>query len=200
MCEGLADRDALAGGNAAQAASGRGHLHRGGGIHLLVLTGGIVLVKSGARVFQIADQRLDGFDRIGAVGAHGDFLVLLDAQKHQLDRALGADRLARLHDLDFRFEALGEPDEAGGGAGVQTFMHSDDGRAFHTGNPIRYSGPGAFHRNGETRLLLVLTQFRTENRYTLFLELLRPGMGAQQKKKRREPCAGRDARRIRRRW
>ncbi|AZO71709.1 MAG: hypothetical protein E5V92_04065 [Mesorhizobium sp.] len=29
-----------------------------------------------------------------------------------------------------------------------------------------------FHGNGETLYLFVFTQFRTENRYTLFLELL----------------------------
>ncbi|RUW83708.1 hypothetical protein EOA29_12260 [Mesorhizobium sp. M1E.F.Ca.ET.063.01.1.1] len=32
-----------------------------------------------------------------------------------------------------------------------------------------------FHGNGEPLYLFVLTQFRTENRYTLFLELLQVG-------------------------
>ena len=32
--------------------------------------------------------------------------------------------------------------------------------------------PRAFHGNGEPLYLFVLTQFRTENRFTLFLELL----------------------------
>ncbi|TIT39460.1 MAG: hypothetical protein E5W76_19290, partial [Mesorhizobium sp.] len=41
----------------------------------------------------------------------------------------------------------------------------------------RWTGraPRAFHGNGEPLYLFVLTQFRTENRFTLFLELLQPG-------------------------
>ena len=95
----------------------------------------VLIIEAGLRILEIADQRLDGLDGVGAVRPHGDFLVLLDRQQHQLDRALGADRLAVLDQLDIGFEALGELDEPRRGTGVQTFMHSDDGRAFH-GNTL----------------------------------------------------------------
>lgn len=70
----------------------------------------LFVVEASPRILEIADQRLDGLDGIGAVRPHGDFLVFLDRQQHQLDRTLGADRLAVLDHLDIGFETLGELD------------------------------------------------------------------------------------------
>ena len=48
----------------------------------------------------VAAERLDRRGLVGAVRAQHDFVVLFDAEQHQLDRALGVARLAAANDLD----------------------------------------------------------------------------------------------------
>ena len=151
--EGRADRRPFARGYAAQAAidffnRSRFGSCRGAGAFHRRRFGAALFFEAGTGIFEIADQRLDGFGRVRAVRTHGDFLVLLDREQHQLDRAFRADGFALLDDLDLGLETLGEPDEARRGTRVKAFMHSDDGRAFHSttlqllANQYRRSGCG----------------------------------------------------------